>query len=141
MKFLKLICFLALFTGPHLWASPSEVTWGQLGELDITPGSTKGLTDDFKKTLDGSVSVKGFMMPLDYSQRKITEFLLMPYVPACMHVPPPPANQLILVKMAEGHEVEPSFYPVEVTGRITINPSEEFESSYEMVGQSMSELK
>jgi hypothetical protein len=117
--------------------SATEVTWNQLAELE----NSATVPEEIKSLLNKPISVKGFMMPLDYSQKKIAEYLLMPYVPACMHVPPPPANQLILVKMEAGKEVEPSFYPVEVTGTLSVNPSEEFESSYEMSGTAMSELK
>jgi hypothetical protein len=41
------------------------------------------------------VRIPGFMVPLEYGQEKLTEFLLVPYFGACIHVPPPPANQII----------------------------------------------
>ena len=43
------------------------------------------------------VRIPGFVVPLETSGEKIREFLLVPYFGACVHVPPPPANQLIHV--------------------------------------------
>ncbi len=51
------------------------------------------------EVLDGAyIRMPGFIIPLEYSAKGVTEFLLVPYVGACIHVPPPPANQLVLVK-------------------------------------------
>ncbi|NOT84150.1 MAG: DUF3299 domain-containing protein [Methylococcaceae bacterium] len=44
-----------------------------------------------------SIRISGFMIPLERSEGKISEFLLAPYFGACIHTPPPPANQLIHV--------------------------------------------
>ena len=43
------------------------------------------------------VRIPGFMIPIDTVQGKVTEFLLVPYFGACIHTPPPPANQIIHV--------------------------------------------
>jgi uncharacterized protein len=137
----KMLTIAFLFLVPTLSVASNEVTWSQLAELDSDPAKATVVPESLSKLLEKPVTVKGFMMPLDYSQKKISEFLLMPYVPSCIHVPPPPANQLILVKMAKGSEIEPSFYPVEMLGRIQVKPSTEFESSYEMAGEKMKELK
>lgn len=48
--------------------------------------------------LDGrQVRLPGFVVPLELDASAITEFLLVPYFGACIHVPPPPANQIVLV--------------------------------------------
>ncbi len=48
--------------------------------------------------LDGrSIKLPGYLVPLDESKAGITEFLLVPYFGACIHTPPPPANQIVLV--------------------------------------------
>ena len=48
--------------------------------------------------LDGArVRLPGFVVPLEGDQGKVTEFLLVPYFGACIHSPPPPANQIIHV--------------------------------------------
>lgn len=51
------------------------------------------------KELDGKrVRLPGYVVPLDNDGRTTTEFLLVPYFGACIHVPPPPANQIVLVR-------------------------------------------
>ena len=74
------------------------------------------------ETLDQTyVKIPGFIAPLEYSGELITEFLLVPYFGACIHVPPPPVNQTVLVKTAEGQGIDPidSFDPIWVIGMIT----------------------
>ena len=69
--------------------------------------------------LDGqSVSIGGYVVPLDFEATTVKEFLLVPFVGACIHVPPPPANQIIYVKTDKGFEVGGAFDPVTVTGTI-----------------------
>lgn len=55
--------------------------------------------DDVVEELDGEyVKITGFIVPLEFDIEYVNEFLLAPYMGACIHVPPPPANQIILVK-------------------------------------------
>ncbi|MGZ9809634.1 DUF3299 domain-containing protein [Pseudoroseicyclus sp. H15] len=63
-----------------------------------------------------TVRIAGFMIPLDYSGTGVSAFMLVPYVGACIHVPPPPANQLILVTTERPYESEGLFEPIVVTG-------------------------
>lgn len=70
--------------------------------------------------LDGKlVHIGGYVVPLDFDATAVKEFLLVPFVGACIHVPPPPANQIIYVKSAKGFDVKETFEPVYVTGRLT----------------------
>lgn len=49
--------------------------------------------------LDGQeVKIPGFVVPLETGQKGMREFLLVPYFGACIHTPPPPANQIIHVR-------------------------------------------
>ena len=69
--------------------------------------------------LDGQiVRIPGYALPLETSPDGVTEFLLVPYVGACIHVPPPPANQIIYAKLADAFTLEGLFQPVWITGRI-----------------------
>jgi len=43
------------------------------------------------------IRIAGFVVPLEYVGDKVTEFLLVPYFGACIHLPPPPPNQVIHV--------------------------------------------
>lgn len=65
-----------------------------------------------------NVRIGGYVVPLDFEATKIKEFLLVPFVGACIHVPPPPANQIIYVKVAKGFDVSGAFDPVTVIGTI-----------------------
>lgn len=43
------------------------------------------------------VKIPGFIVPLEEAKGEVTEFLLVPYFGACIHTPPPPANQIVHV--------------------------------------------
>lgn len=70
------------------------------------------------------VRLPGYVVPLDFEGTAVTTFILVPYVGACIHVPPPPANQLVLVTTDEPYENEGLFAPVTVTGRFGTAASE-----------------
>lgn len=71
-------------------------------------------------TLDGVlVRLPGYVLPLEVTGRKVTEFLLVPWVGACIHTPPPPANQIVHVKTDTAFELSGLFMPVWVTGRLS----------------------
>ena len=70
-------------------------------------------------TLDGQrVRLPGFVVPLDFEGTETSEFLLVPYFGACIHVPPPPSNQIVYVKTVAGYPLKELFDPVWVTGEI-----------------------
>ena len=70
--------------------------------------------------LDGQqVRLPGFMVPLDFEGTETSEFLLVPYFGACIHVPPPPTNQIVYVKTVAGYPMKELFDPVWVTGVIS----------------------
>ena len=39
---------------------------------------------------------RAICLPLEFSGKRVTEFLLVPWVGACIHTPPPPPNQIVL---------------------------------------------
>jgi uncharacterized protein len=49
------------------------------------------------KMNDQPVRIPGYVVPLDDSTTGLKEFLLVPYFGACIHTPPPPANQIVHV--------------------------------------------
>lgn len=73
-------------------------------------------------TLDGQrVKLPGFVVPLEMDAEKIDEFLLVPYYGACIHVPPPPANQTVHVVTREGKAFEGGLFDVVwVTGTMRV---------------------
>lgn len=82
-------------------------------------------SDAVNLELDGKkVNLAGFVAPLDYQAENITEFLLVPYFGACIHVPAPPPNQTILVTVdeANGIDVDDSWGAIWVAGTLTVDP-------------------
>ncbi|MBB1385009.1 MULTISPECIES: DUF3299 domain-containing protein [Pseudoalteromonas] len=72
------------------------------------------------KELNGqSVSLPGFVVPLEGDSEVITEFLLVPYFGACIHVPPPPPNQIVHVTIKGGVPIESLYDAIVVTGIIS----------------------
>ena len=70
--------------------------------------------------LNGQViRMPGYLLPLEFSGKKVSEFLLVPWVGACIHTPPPPPNQIVHVKADEPVEYDGLFKPVWVTGRMS----------------------
>ena len=70
-----------------------------------------------------SVRLPGYVLPLEFKDRKAVEFLLVPTVGACIHTPPPPANQIVHVVYPEGIEVNGLFTPVRITGTMVAQNS------------------
>lgn len=75
-------------------------------------------TFEVVEELDGErVRIGGYVLPFDFTgSREISRFLLVPYVGACIHVPPPPPNQLVFVTTEEPIQVQGLWDPVYVEG-------------------------
>ncbi len=63
-----------------------------------------------------TIALAGFVVPLDLDSTLVREFLLVPYIGACIHVPPPPPNQIVFVKAAKPIKITGLFDAVIVTG-------------------------
>ena len=74
--------------------------------------------------LDGRrVTLSGFVLPLTNNATELQEFLLVPYFGACIHVPPPPANQAVHVVMPDGAAYYGGLFDnVWVQGRLRVKP-------------------
>ena len=87
--------------------------------------------------LDGRrVRLPGFVVPLEAEPGTIAEFLLVPYYGACIHVPPPPANQTVYVVTAAGQAYEGGLFDtVWVTGTLRVEAvsSDLAEAGYRLV--------
>jgi uncharacterized protein len=69
--------------------------------------------------LDGAtVRLPGFVVPLETTKAGLKEFLLVPYFGACIHTPPPPANQIIHVLSDRAYKGIRSMDPVWVVGTL-----------------------
>lgn len=89
--------------------------------------------------MDGvSGKIPGFVVPLKTTEdMRILEFFLVPYYGACIHVPPPPPNQIIHVKYKEGFTLEALYDPVWVEGTLVVESTENdiAKSSYSVVAE------
>jgi len=80
--------------------------------------------------------IPGFVVPLKTTDdMRILEFFLVPYYGACIHVPPPPPNQIIHVKYNKGFKIEALYDPVWIEGTLEIHRTENdiASSSYSIV--------
>jgi hypothetical protein len=83
------------------------------------------------------IRIAGFVVPLESDQGQLQEFLLVPYFGACIHTPPPPANQII-------HVINPAVNKslkrvgimevVWVSGRLEVKRSRVVENAMEIAG-------
>ncbi|MBY4676275.1 DUF3299 domain-containing protein [Marinobacterium arenosum] len=73
------------------------------------------------KELDGKmVKIPGFVVPLEGDGQTVSRFFLVPYFGACIHVPPPPSNQIVHVHYEPGTQVKNLYDAIWVTGKLTI---------------------
>ncbi|KNX80253.1 hypothetical protein DA83_10830 [Pseudomonas sp. 250J] len=88
------------------------------------------------KTLDGQqVKIPGYIVPLEVSEEgRTTEFLLVPYYGACIHVPPPPSNQIVHIFSEMGVRIEDLYQPywIEGTMQVKASSSELADAGYQM---------
>jgi hypothetical protein len=122
------------------WASPfREIFWNDLIPSDAPRSETaRGGDHDersgaqapdfdasaykFVEALNGTrIRMPGFMLPVETDGRGVTAFILTPYVGACIHVPPPPPNQLVFVTSERPWPSEAMFDAVWVSGTIRVN--------------------
>ena len=119
-----------------LAATPREITWDDLippglpyseiigeGELDEANDTWLPVYDEngikLNEKLNGTyIKMPGFIIPLETSAEGVTDFMLVPYVGACIHTPPPPANQLVMVNSSKPWPDDELWEPVWVTGTI-----------------------
>jgi hypothetical protein len=110
---LRLALFAALVASPQ-WALASgkfnQMTWSELYRI----AALKGHAMPEKST--AMVSLQGFMVPLEDAQVRGREFLLVPMPMACIHVPPPPPDQVVHVELPTGESTPVRFGPLTVRG-------------------------
>ena len=77
-----------------------------------------------KTHLDKDVVMDGYALPLRAEEGLVVEFLLVPWVGACVHTPSPPANQIVHVDYPQGFKAVSLFTPIRLEGRLTHQPAE-----------------
>lgn len=146
---------------PLLAAEPRELTWTEMVPADAPPQATQAapmhdltqLADALAaesapaatqqspaapvvKALHGQrVKLPGYIVPLDVTEEgRVTEFLLVPFFGACIHVPPPPSNQIVHVTSELGVLMDALYQPFWIEGplRVEQSSSELAEAGYQM---------
>ncbi|WP_248800117.1 DUF3299 domain-containing protein [Pseudomonas sp. MWU13-2105] len=156
---------LSVVTATPLWAAdkPRELAWqdmipadappevpqmtplhdlSKLGSTDLesAPAARQSLPDaPVVKALDGQhVRLPGYIVPLEVSEEgRTTEFLLVPYFGACIHVPPPPSNQIVHVTSELGVKVDELYQPYWIEGDMQVkqSTSDLADAGYSMAAQ------
>ncbi len=116
----RLVIVMAVATAatamPAASPAPQTVGWSTLKTLTSVKTSSPATALNNKQ-----VAIPGFMVPLEDDADQVTEFLLVPFAGACIHVPPPPPNQMIYVKLRAGKKAPMSFTePIMVTGQLHV---------------------
>jgi hypothetical protein len=119
---------------PTDWNPAKEFQALDLANLsDSDPRAIKAL-EQLRSMLDNApvvselngarIRIAGFTVPLESARGQISEFLLVPYFGACIHTPPPPANQIIHVKPVKPYKSDQAIEAVWVSGPIETVRSE-----------------
>ena len=145
-----LLALLMLIALPLWAAEPKELTWSEMIPPDAmpvvpdmtplhdlskmgdalsaesAPAARQSMPDaPVVKALDGqNIRLPGYIVPLEVNEEgRTTEFLLVPYFGACIHVPPPPSNQIVHVKSEVGVKVDELYQPYWVEGAMQVKAS------------------
>lgn len=131
-----LLLTLFLLCGRAFAAESRELDWLELmpkdevEQLMETPpvthsGDLKAQQTGSSRTvpeMDGlEVRIAGYIVPVEVdADNRMSEFFIVPYFGACIHVPPPPPNQIILARLAEPIPVTEIYDAYWIEGRLKV---------------------
>jgi hypothetical protein len=140
----KILLLIILTISPLAHADKyKEATWddlipaGWVSEAPEDPEFFEGETYDGQletlphtdiapivKTLDTQkLKLPGYIVPIKFSGSSVSEFLLVPYMGACIHTPPPPENQIVFVSLKAPFTAKDMWSPVWVSGTMKAQTS------------------
>ncbi|MDG1530387.1 MAG: DUF3299 domain-containing protein [Paracoccaceae bacterium] len=152
-RYLMALGLAGVFTPlPGLASTPREISWDDLippgvpyadiigeGEINEATDTWRPIFDENATKLNillngENIRLPGFIVPLEQGSEGVTEFVLVPYAGACIHTPPPPPNQLILVRAIDPWPTDNIWDPVWVEGKIStqLMTTEVAETGYAM---------
>ncbi|MBL6735140.1 MAG: DUF3299 domain-containing protein [Shewanellaceae bacterium] len=74
-------------------------------------------TNIVSKFEQSKLMIPGFVVPLEFNEQKlVTRFFIVPYFGACIHLPPPPPNQVVYATYEQGLEQHVLYQPYWVAG-------------------------
>jgi uncharacterized protein len=158
---LSLAITAPLWAAPLWAAEPRELTWSELIPPDAPPQQTQPAPmHDLADALaaesgpaaqqqspaapvvqglhDTQVKLPGYIVPLDVTEEgRVTEFLFVPYFGACIHVPPPPSNQIVHVTSELGVQMDALYQPFWIEGplKVEATDSEMGSAGYKMTAE------
>jgi len=158
-----LLAVLLALAAPFAAADVRELQWSELIPADAPPppppvamhdlsqladaleaeagpaAAQQSPAEPVVKELDGvQVKLPGYIVPLEVGEDgRVTEFLLVPYFGACIHVPPPPSNQIVHATSELGVKVDELYQPFWIEGPLKVEhaSSELADAGYRMEAQ------
>lgn len=129
-KFIGLCGFLLIMVAQASRKEPkmeapkgAETRMLLLSTLGRRESGKKSDLDEIKKLQGTRVKIPGFMVPLTPDKKDPTstiDFLLVPGLQSCIHVPPPPPSQTVYVKMKPGEKAKMTWDPLWIEGTIKV---------------------
>lgn len=113
-----------------------KIDWNMLYRYDF---ETKKGPDELLK-LDGkAVRIAGYIVPLTDNYAILDQFLMVPDAQACIHVPPPPPNLIIQVKLKKPLPISEVSNPAWVSGifKIETTSSQHGSAAYTLDARKM----
>ena len=96
---------------PPAWKSAPPFRSEDISQLDDADPRAQVLLARMRSAWDAApanaalngaaIRTAGYVVPIEESREGLREFLLVPYYGACIHMPPPPANQIIDVLVSK----------------------------------------
>lgn len=151
IRILRLLCASLLLLSSTLVCAAVEIAWeelvpAELRELQETPLPVHAISalgdlneEDFGDPalqlepaapvvadMHGRrIKLPGYIVPLGITEAmEVEEFLLVPYFGACIHVPPPPSNQIVHVRSTSGIKLADLYQPFWITGVVQVEHME-----------------
>lgn len=114
--------------GWNPYAKMNPLLFGRI--QDGTPEAVAAM-EQVREALDNAPTVEalqgraarlpGYVVPLHSTRDGISSFLLVPYFGACIHTPPPPANQIVFVQLKKPSKSLRSMDAVRVVGQLALD--------------------
>jgi hypothetical protein len=121
------------------WLDLTPPGWNPFAKMNpllfgrIQDGSPEAVAamEQVREALDNAPTVEalagraarlpGYVVPLQSGRDGVSNFLLVPYFGACIHTPPPPANQIVLVTLKTPSKALKTMDTVRVVGRLSLD--------------------
>ncbi|MBV1934291.1 MAG: DUF3299 domain-containing protein [Parvibaculaceae bacterium] len=98
-------------------ALPAE---GSEGDVGMSTSMQIGTFHTVADLNNEKVRLPGFIVPFNFEEEgMISEFLFVPFVGACIHVPPPPPNQIVYVTSKKPVAFSSLWEPMWIEGTLT----------------------